>query len=127
VGITGFSNIALKVRDVDAAARIFEGLGAISGQPEDWEGSRRVDLMMGPVAITLFDRALYEDLVDLPEECFLHVVFYVDDLDAAIEGMEVLWGPSVVKGSFGVRRIAFVEAPGGIRVEYAEQLQPPPG
>jgi hypothetical protein len=30
----------------------------------------------------------------------------------------------VVEGAFGRRRIAFVEAPGGIRLEYMEQLEP---
>jgi len=32
----------------------------------------------------------------------------------------------VVDGAFGTRRIAFVEAPGGIRLEFMEQLAPPP-
>ena len=30
------------------------------------------------------------------------------------------------KGAFGTRRIAFVEAPGGIRLEFMEQIEPPP-
>jgi hypothetical protein len=38
----------------------------------------------------------------------------------------VLWGPRVVSGTFGTRRIAFVEAPGGIRLEFMEQLEDPP-
>jgi hypothetical protein len=37
----------------------------------------------------------------------------------------VLWGPRVVSGSFGVRRIAFVEAPGGMRLEFMEQVEEP--
>jgi hypothetical protein len=36
----------------------------------------------------------------------------------------VVWGPAVVDGAFGKRRIAFVEAPGGIRLEFMEQLEP---
>jgi hypothetical protein len=35
----------------------------------------------------------------------------------------VVWGPEVVEGAFGKRRIAFVEAPGGIRLEFMEQLE----
>jgi hypothetical protein len=31
-----------------------------------------------------------------------------------------------VSGSFGTRRIAFVEAPGGIRLEFMEQIEDPP-
>ena len=36
----------------------------------------------------------------------------------------MVWGPEVVEGAFGKRRIAFVGAPGGIRLElYAEGLE----
>ena len=43
-----------------------------------------------------------------------------------LKGHTVIWGPEVVEGTFGRRRIAFVEAPGGIRLEFMEQLEPPP-
>jgi hypothetical protein len=32
-----------------------------------------------------------------------------------------------VSGTFGRRRIVFVEAPGDIRLEFMEQLEEPPG
>ena len=83
-------------------------------------------MFLGPVMITLFTRAVYEDAVDLPAEGFLHPALFSDDLDAELEGHEVLWGPAVVEGTFGRRRIAFVSAPGGIRLEFMEQLDPPP-
>ena len=76
--------------------------------------------------ITLFTHAIYEDEVDLPEEGFLHPALFTDDLDAELEGHQVIWGPEVVEGTFGKRRIAFVDAPGGIRLEFMEQLEPPP-
>jgi len=76
--------------------------------------------------ITLFTRAVYEDVVDLPEEGFLHPALFTDDLDGELVGHDVVWGPAVVEGAFGTRRIAFVEAPGGIRLEFMEQLAPPP-
>jgi hypothetical protein len=49
----------------------------------------------------------------------------VSDLDAELAGHDVLWGPGVVEGAFGTRRIAFVEAPGAMRLEFMEQLAPP--
>ena len=67
----------------------------------------------------------YEDAADLPDEGFLHPALFVDDLDAELAKHDVLWGPRTVSGTFGVRRIAFVEAPGGIRLEFMEQLEPP--
>jgi hypothetical protein len=50
---------------------------------------------------------------------------FTDDLDAELEGHTVLWGPAVVEGPFGKRRIAFVDAPGRMRLEFMEQLEPP--
>jgi hypothetical protein len=91
-----------------------------------WGGGERADVFLGPVMITLFTRAIYEDAVDLPAEGFLHPALFTDDLDAQIEGHTVVWGPAVVEGTFGTRRIVFVEAPGGIRLEFMEQLAPPP-
>ena len=64
--------------------------------------------------------------MDLPDEGFLHPALFTDDLDAELVGHEVVWGPSVVEGAFGRRRIAFVRAPGGIRLEFMEQLAAPP-
>ncbi len=49
----------------------------------------------------------------------------VGDLDAELARHDVLWGPRVVSGAFGTRRIAFVSAPGGIRLEFMEQLEAP--
>ena len=49
-----------------------------------------------------------------------------DNLDAQLEGHRVVWGPALVTGPFGTRRIAFVSAPGNMRLEFMEQLEPPP-
>jgi hypothetical protein len=88
----------------------------------EWEGAERADVYLGPVMITLFTRAIYEGAVALPAEGFLHPALFTDDLDAELVGHDVVWGPQVVEGAFGRRRIAFVNAPGGIRLEFMEQL-----
>ena len=77
-----------------------------------WGEGERADVYLGPVMITLFTRAVYEDAVDLPDECFLHPALFTDDLDAELEGHTVVWGPAVVEGAFGRRRIAFVDGAG---------------
>ena len=61
--------------------------------------------------------------VKLPPEGFLHPALFTDDLDAELEGHTVIWGPEIVEGAFGKRRIAFVAAPGNIRLEFMEQLE----
>jgi hypothetical protein len=81
---------------------------------------------MGALNLTLFTKAIYEDATTLPDEGFLHPALFVDDLDAELARHDtVLWGPRVVSGSFGTRRIAFVDAPGGIRLEFMEQVAEP--
>jgi catechol 2,3-dioxygenase-like lactoylglutathione lyase family enzyme len=122
VSVTGLANIAVKVADLDAACAFSEAAGADVRDRMAWENGERADVFLGPVMITLFTRAIYEDAVDLPPEGFLHPALFTDDLDAELAGHTVVWGPAVVEGTFGKRRIAFVEAPGGIRLEFMEQL-----
>jgi catechol 2,3-dioxygenase-like lactoylglutathione lyase family enzyme len=122
VAVTGMANLAVKVADLDAACAFYEAAGASVRDRIEWNGGMRADVFFGPVMITLFTRAIYEDSVALPPEGFLHPALFTDDLDAELAGHSVVWGPAVVEGPFGRRRIAFVEAPGGIRLEFMEQL-----
>jgi catechol 2,3-dioxygenase-like lactoylglutathione lyase family enzyme len=126
MSVTGLANLALKVADLDAAIAFYEGAGGSVRDRMAWAGGERADVHLGPVMITLFTRAIYEDAVDLPAECFLHPALFTDDLERQLAGHRVVWGPAEVEGPFGRRRIAFVEAPGGIRLEFMEQLSDPP-
>lgn len=122
VTVTGMANLAVKVSDLDAAVSFYQSAGADVRDRMPWHGGERADVFLGPVMITLFTRALYEDALDLPVDCFLHPALFTDDLDREIEGHTVIWGPAEVTGAFGRRRIVFVEAPGNIRLEFMEQL-----
>ncbi len=128
MAVTGMANLAVKVReeDLESACAWYAAAGATVTEPVQWENGRRADVQLGVLALTLFTRAIYEEACDLPDDGFLHPALFVDDLDAELAHHRVLWGPRVVSGSFGTRRIAFVEAPGGIRLEFMEQLEPPP-
>jgi catechol 2,3-dioxygenase-like lactoylglutathione lyase family enzyme len=125
MAVLGLTNLAVKVADLDAACAFYESAGAEIRDRITWEGAERADVHLGPVIITLFTRAIYEDEVHLPREGFLHPALMTDDLDAALAGHEILWGPETVRGPFGTRRIAFVSAPGAMRLEFMEQLDPP--
>jgi catechol 2,3-dioxygenase-like lactoylglutathione lyase family enzyme len=118
--VTGLANLAVKVEDLDAACRFYVAAGAEIRDRMVWRNGERADVFLGPVMITLFTRAIYEDDVDLPSEGFLHPALFTDNLDEQLEGHTVVWGPEVVEGTF-------VSAPGGIRLEFMEQLDPPPG
>jgi hypothetical protein len=124
MAVTGMANLAVKVVDLDAACAYYERAGAEVRDRMEWNGAERADVFLGPVQITLFTRAIYEDAVALPPEGFLHPALFTDDLDAELTGHDVVWGPEIVEGPFGRRRIAFVSAPGGIRLEFMEQLEP---
>jgi catechol 2,3-dioxygenase-like lactoylglutathione lyase family enzyme len=122
VTVIGMANLAVKVTDLDAAIAFYERAGAEILNRMSWAGSERADVVLGALQLTLFTRAIYEDAVDVPQEGFLHPALFTDDLDAELKGYEVVWGPEVVSGPFGTRRIAFVSAPGGMRLEFMEQL-----
>ena len=120
--VTAVANLAVKVRDIEAAAAWYRGIGATVSGPDAWEGGQRADVRLGALQLTLFTRALYEDRTELPAEGFLHAALMSDDLDHDLAGLRPLWGPEVIRGPFGVRRVVFFEAPGGIRLELMEQL-----
>ena len=122
MAVLGLANLAVKVHDIPAAIAFYEAAGAVVTDHIEWNGIERADVHLGPVQITLFSRAIYEPRVTLGDDAFLHPALFVDDLDAELAHHRVLWGPEVVSGPFGRRRIAFVEAPGGIRLEFMEQL-----
>ena len=125
MAITEFGNLALKVSDLDSAIEFFERTGLeVTGRAE-WQNGERADVMLGSVCLTLFTRAIYEDEVLLPEDGFLHVALFSDDLNAQLQGHDIVWGPKVVSGPFGTRRIAFVNAPGDTRLEFMEKLDEP--
>jgi catechol 2,3-dioxygenase-like lactoylglutathione lyase family enzyme len=126
MAVTGMANLAVKVADLEAACAFYAAAGADIRDRMPWNNGERADVYLGPVMITLFTRALYEDEVELPAEGFLHPALFTDDLDAELVGHTVVWGPAVVEGAFGTRRIAFVDAPGNMRLEFMEQLGPPP-
>jgi catechol 2,3-dioxygenase-like lactoylglutathione lyase family enzyme len=126
MAVVGVANLAVKVRDIDAAVAFYRSAGATVTDPEEWRGGRRADVHLGALQITLFTRAIYEDDVELPDEGFLHVAVFTDDIEHQIGGHEVVWGPDVVSGpTFGIRRIVFVDAPGNMRLEFMEQLEDP--
>jgi catechol 2,3-dioxygenase-like lactoylglutathione lyase family enzyme len=125
MAVTGLANLAVKVADLDAACAWYAAAGATVSEPVEWENGRRADVQLGVLSLTLFTHAIYEDATALPAEGFLHPALFVDDLDAELARHRVLWGPRTVSGAFGTRRIAFVEAPGGIRLEFMEQVSGP--
>ena len=125
MAIIGMANLAIKVSDMDAACSFYVALGAKVQDRMLWNGLERADVFLGPLMLTLFDHAIYEDRVDVPNEGFLHPALLSDDLDADLEGQTIVWGPEIVTGTFGRRRIAFIAAPGGIRLEFMEQLESP--
>jgi catechol 2,3-dioxygenase-like lactoylglutathione lyase family enzyme len=124
--VTGMANLAVKVSDLDSAIEFYEHAGATIANRIVWNGSERADVQLGTLAITLFTKAIYEDEVGLADDTFLHPALFTDDLDAELARHTVLWGPTEVSGPFGVRRIAFVEAPGNMRLEFMEQIEDPP-
>lgn len=127
MAVTGLANLAIKVSDIETAVTFYRGIGAQVTDPEEWHGAQRADVQYGALALTLFTRAIYEDEIDLPADTFLHPALFVENLDTHLAGLDVIWGPEIVSGAFGTRRIAFIEVPGGMCFEFMEQLDDTPG
>lgn len=123
-----FVNAAAKVADLDAALATLTALPGVSGgRLLELDGGSFAEVTLGETTLYLFTEAMYEPLRAAPmPEGLLHVVFAVDDLDAALAGggwsEHVLQGPVEIAGSFGRRRIVFCEPLPGLVVELMEDL-----
>jgi extradiol dioxygenase family protein len=123
-------NYAVKAADIENAAAFYVStMGArvmFRGEVYD---CKYILIRLGNTRLIIFDKAPYEkDLeTELPNG-FLHAVYEVDDLDKVIDslqhyGTKFIMSPRVLKGEFGARRIVFVEAPDGTRVEVMQILE----
>ena len=128
--VKGLWNYAIKVNDIQKAADFYtQYMGAELRFSSVIFGCRSILLRIGESRIFLFERAPYEkDLgLNLPPG-FLHVVYEVDHFESAVDrvrqaGVEFIMEPCVIKGEFGVRKIAFFETPDGIRTEIMQVLE----
>ena len=129
MAVTGLANLAVKVRDADleSACAWYEAAGATVTEPVEWENGRRADVQLGVARADA-----------------VHPGHLRGRLRAARRGVpctppssSTISTPSwpatrscgvraSVSGTFGTRRIAFVEAPGGIRLEFMEQIEDAP-
>ncbi len=66
MAVTGLANLAVKVKDLDQACRYYQAAGGEVRDRMHWGNGERADVYLGPVMITLFTRAIYEDDVTLP-------------------------------------------------------------
>jgi catechol 2,3-dioxygenase-like lactoylglutathione lyase family enzyme len=127
--LVGMWNYAIKAANVDATADFYVNrMGAELRSSGMILGCRYKLIRMGQTRVIIFDRAPYEDSLglDLPPG-FLHVVYEVDDHDAHIQrlrnaGIRFIMEPQTIEVDFGVRKIAFFEAPDGIRTEVMQIL-----
>lgn len=122
--ITNFSSYALKVEDLDDAVAFyvkhFEARPCASGGVF---GCNYASVNVADTMVYFFDKALYENAIGrvLPYG-YLHAVFEVDDFEHHVEamtcaGVSLVMEPQLVEASFGTRKIAFFETPGGVRTE----------
>src|SRR5260370_12243290 len=105
------ANLAVKVADLDAACAYYAAAGAEVHDRMHWNNGERADVFLGPVMITLFTHAIYEESVALPAEGFLHPALFTDDLDAELEGPDPLYRPALLDAPFGNRPTPFLNPP----------------
>ena len=119
--VTGLANLAVKVSDLDSACAFYEASGAEVRDRMTWNNGERADVYLGPVMITLFTRAIYEDAVDLPAEGFLHPALFVDDLDTELEAITRRGIPvGEIEVAAGLFRRVTVSDPDGNTIQLAE-------
>ncbi|MCO5071457.1 MAG: hypothetical protein M9944_09655 [Rhizobiaceae bacterium] len=90
------------------------------------DGEPFLEASLGDVRVNLFETALYDDDACDVNPGFLHASFQVRDLEAFLSDplwvAKLAWGPTIIKGGFGHRRIAFFETFPGCRIELMEEV-----
>ena len=119
------ANLAVKVADLDAACAFYERAGGRGPRPHGVE--RRRARRRVPRAGA--DHAVHpRDLRGRGRRCpprasCTRRCSPTTSTPSSTGHDGACWGPEIVEGPFGRRRIAFVDAPGGIRLEFMEQLE----
>ena len=125
--------LGAKVPDLDAEIAFVERLGGelVLDDRIPFAGREfRVPLLrFGDRYLHIAEQMVYESALDAPlGDGLCHVVFEVDDLEAARRraldagAMEVTT-PARVEAGFGVREVAFLRSPGGILFELIEIVE----
>jgi catechol 2,3-dioxygenase-like lactoylglutathione lyase family enzyme len=124
--------LGAKVRDLDREIAFVQGLGGelvIDDRiPFGGEEFRVPLLRLGDKYLHIAERMVYEDRLTAPlGDGLCHVVFQVDDLEAArtralAAGAYEVAPLSRVSAGFGTRDVAFFRSPGGIFFELIRIL-----
>lgn len=128
--IKGLWNYAVKATDIESAAAFYtECMGASLMFRSEVYGCKYILIRLGSTRVIVFDRAPYEKELnlDLPPG-FLHAVYEVDDFEGAVQnlrqfGAQFIMEPQLLDGEFGLRKIAFFQAPDGTRLEVMQVLK----
>ena len=123
-------NYAIKAPDIEQTTDFYvEHMGAELRLSGVVFGCRYNLIRMGQTRVIIFDKAPYEEQhgLDLPPG-FLHVVYEVDDHDEHVSrlrkaGIRFLMEPQEIETALGRRKIAFSEAPNGVRTEVMQVLE----
>jgi hypothetical protein len=125
--MTSLVNLAFRVSSLSETEAFIDST-------EGWEktaihelgGDQFLEARFGGVRINFFQTAIYDERADPPPPGFLHASYGVGDLDSMLKdeawAKSLVWGPEVISGGFGRRRIAFFEPLPGCRVELMEEL-----
>ena len=127
-------NYAVKAPDIQEATEFYEKhLGAESRLQGEVFGCKFNVVKIAEMRILIFDKAPYEEPLGMNlTPGFLHAVYEVDDFEETIEslkrsGVRFLMEPQLIHAAFGIRKIAFFEAPDGVRTEVMQIIEDAPG
>ena len=125
--MTSLVNLAFRVSSLsEAEAFIDKTEGWEKTAVHELKGGQFLEAKFGGVRINFFCAALYDEEAAAPPPGFLHASYGVGDLDSMLKdeawAKSLVWGPEVISGGFGRRRIAFFEPLPGCCVELMEEL-----
>ena len=132
--LSGLANLGVRAPDMEAEVAFLETLGATNVHRTQGAKGPRIHLELGPVRITLFPRATYDDQLDALGEPrgggIGHVAFRVASTERVIEALAARgFAPLIPTFTVpptptgGTRRITYFRSPSGTVIETQETVE----
>lgn len=120
-------NLAFRVSSIAATENAVDGTsGWRKVNRHEIDGEEYLEATFAGIRVNFFQKTVYDQEPAIDAVGFLHASFEVPSLSDVLDSSDwrdkLRWGPAVIKGGFGHRRIAFFEPVPGCRIELMEDL-----
>lgn len=120
-------NLAFQVENLETVEAFIEqttGWEKISSHLLD--GEMFLEAFFGGTTFNFFTKPIYADMHNQHSVGYLHTTYRVSNIDYFLENeawsKSLFWGPEIINGTFGKRKIAFFNSIEVLRIELFQEI-----